>query len=57
LRVILSQRNGDAFLADNLVSAYYKWSKAFGMSENNLAFKKEEIREAEFGDVAIKDME
>ncbi|MFA5013114.1 MAG: hypothetical protein WC520_00950, partial [Candidatus Paceibacterota bacterium] len=57
LKVILSQKNGDVFLADNLIPVYYKWSKAFGMSENNLAFEKEERQETEFGDVAIKDME
>lgn len=39
LRGILSAPNGEEFLTENLKAIYPQWSKAFGMSEKNIAFK------------------
>jgi hypothetical protein len=42
LPMFLSQQSGLVFLIKNLVRFYPKWSKAFGMSERNIAFREEE---------------
>ncbi|MFA5086731.1 MAG: hypothetical protein WC470_00305 [Candidatus Paceibacterota bacterium] len=42
LPMFLSQQSGVNFLIKNLVRFYPKWSKAFGMSARNMAFREEE---------------
>lgn len=42
LPMFLSQQSGVSFLIKNLVRFYPKWSKAFGMSARNMAFREEE---------------
>lgn len=39
IKAILSDPNGSEFLTKNLKIIYPQWSKAFGMSEKNIAFK------------------
>lgn len=39
MKGILSDPNGEEFLTKNLKAIYPQWSKAFGMSERNIAFK------------------
>ena len=39
LRAIFADPNGEEFLTKNLQSIYPEWAKAFGMRENNIAFK------------------
>ncbi|MCX6736543.1 MAG: hypothetical protein NTW73_00410 [Candidatus Parcubacteria bacterium] len=39
IKGILSDPNGEEFLIKNLKVIYPQWSKAFGMSEKNIAFK------------------
>ncbi len=41
MKGILSDPNGEEFLTKNLKAIYPQWSKAFGMSEKNIAFKKD----------------
>jgi len=41
MKGILSDPNGEEFLAKNLKAIYPQWSKAFGMSEKNIAIKKD----------------
>jgi hypothetical protein len=41
LYLFFSQPSGDNFLIRNLVKVYPRWSRAFGMSRNNIAFKDE----------------
>jgi len=41
IKSILSDPNGGAFLMNNLKILYPQWSRAFGMSEKNIAFKKD----------------
>lgn len=42
LPLFLSQQSGVNFLIKNLVRFYPKWSRAFGMSAHNIAFREEE---------------
>ncbi len=42
LAMFLSQKSGVSFLIKNLIRFYPKWSKAFGMSSKNIAFREEE---------------
>lgn len=42
LPLFLTQQSGAKFLIKNLAKFYPKWSRAFGMSEINIAFKEEE---------------
>ncbi|MFA6251921.1 MAG: hypothetical protein WCX74_00725 [Candidatus Paceibacterota bacterium] len=46
LRAILTDPNGEEFLTKNLQSIYPQWAKAFGMRENNIAFKEKPVEEA-----------
>ena len=39
MKAILSDPNGEEFLSKNLKAIYPQWSKAFGMSGKNIAFK------------------
>jgi hypothetical protein len=41
LYLFFSQPSGDSFLIRNLEKVYPRWSRAFGMSRNNIAFKDE----------------
>ena len=45
IKAILSDQSGEELLIKNLIGEYSRWSKKFGMSENNIAFKKSEVRE------------
>lgn len=40
VRAVLADAEGEAFLAKQVKAIYPQWAKAFGMSENNTAFKK-----------------
>lgn len=43
IRVILVSPEGEQFLEKNLQVLYVAWSKSFGMSENNIAFKAQQV--------------